>query len=218
MVLRYIEFISMLMARSRNDNYPYHENQNRSLWYIKSNIKKLKFDLVNIIDDKLIILELKNRVDSGGTAARGEALSKKFLNICRTIESGEKIFVYQGRDRDFVEMLSILGINKVEMNLGFLFNINGKEARIEGDRLHGFYSSSKTHMKNYLNELDHNIADLLFEDENRLSLSFRKQSLSVSINMLYGNEVIQKFSGGKYGISKLMERFLLLYGMISGLY
>jgi hypothetical protein len=103
-------------------------------------------------------------------------------------------------------MFSILGINKVEMNLGFLFNINGKEATIEGDRLNGFYSSSKTHMKNYLNELNSTTTDLSFDDKNRLSLFFRKQSLSVSINMLYGNEVIQKFSGEKYGISKLMEK------------
>src|SRR5215207_3351894 len=154
--------ISMLMARSRNDNRTHHKNQDGLQWSIESNIKKLKFDLINIIDNRLIILELKNRVDSGGTAAREEALSKKFLNICRTIESGEKIFVYQGRDRDFVEMLSILGINKVEMNLGFLFNINGKEATLEGDRLNGFYSSSKTHMKNYLKELDHNITKKRF--------------------------------------------------------
>jgi hypothetical protein len=37
------------------------------------------FDLINIIDDRLVLLELKNRVYSGGTATREEALSNKFL-------------------------------------------------------------------------------------------------------------------------------------------
>src|SRR5438128_3689215 len=39
------------------------KDQNASL-SITNKIKRLKFDLVNIIDDKLIILELKNRIDS----------------------------------------------------------------------------------------------------------------------------------------------------------
>ena len=80
-----------------------------------SNIKKLKFDLVNIIGDKLIILELKNRVDSGGTAAREEALSKKFFALCKMIENDEKVYYYNGREYGFGELFTNLGISKIEM-------------------------------------------------------------------------------------------------------
>jgi hypothetical protein len=66
--------VSMLLSRA--GNAPTHDTQNGTRL---SDIKSLKFDLVNIINDRLILLELKNRIDSGGTAAREEALSKKFL-------------------------------------------------------------------------------------------------------------------------------------------
>ena len=171
---------------------------------IKGNVKRLKFDLVNIIDDNLILLELTNRVDSGGTGAREEALRKKFFAICRIIENEEKIFVYAGKEYDFAELLSILGINKLELYLGLLFNINGKEATINADKSYGFYSSSKTHMKNYLSESHLNI-NVEF-DESNLKLFFKKRSLLVRIGMLYGDEVIQRFSSKEYHLSKLLEK------------
>lgn len=65
---------------------------------VRNTSVKLNFDLMNIIDDRLIILEVKNRVDSGGTAAREESLGKKFLTICRTIENEDKIFSYQCKE------------------------------------------------------------------------------------------------------------------------
>jgi hypothetical protein len=88
--------------------------------------------------------------------------------------------------------------------MGFLFDIHGKEATVEADRLHGFYSSSKTHMKNYANEphLDINI-DF---DQSKLRLCFKKRSLLVSVEMLYGNDVIRKFSSQKYHLNNLMEK------------
>jgi hypothetical protein len=192
------------MLLPRADNAPIHHTQNRAQLSIKSNIKRLKIDLVNIFHDKLILLELKNRVDSGGTSAREEALSK-FFTICRAIESGEKVFVYAENEYDFAELFQKLGINKIEMCLGLLFNINGKEATIEADRLHGFYSSSRTRMKNYLSERHDDVNDLKF-DESKLTLSFKKHSVSVSIEMLYGDEVIQRFSSKNYDLTKLLEK------------
>jgi hypothetical protein len=73
------KIFSMLSAR--NDENKSQKYRKGLEWLSKTNIKKLKFDLVNIIGDKLIILELKNRVESGGTAAREEALSKKFVAV-----------------------------------------------------------------------------------------------------------------------------------------
>lgn len=125
---------NLSLLSTRSGYLQAYDKQNEPKLVIKSNIKRLKFDLVNIIDDRLIPLELKNRVDSGGTGAREEALSKKFFAICKTIESNEKAFVYRGRGYDFAELLAILGITEVEMLWGLLFNINGKEVTINADR------------------------------------------------------------------------------------
>jgi len=35
-----------------------------------------KFDIIKVIKDRLLLIEIKNRVDSGGTAGRKEALKK----------------------------------------------------------------------------------------------------------------------------------------------
>ena len=97
-----------------------------------------------------------------------------------------------------------MGINKVELCMGLLFNIHGKEATIDADRSDGFYSSSKTHMKNYANE-PHPGTNVEF-DQSGLRLYFKKGSLLTSVEMLYGNEVIQRFSSQKYYLENLMER------------
>jgi hypothetical protein len=88
--------------------------------------------------------------------------------------------------------------------MGLLFSIHGKEATIEADRSDGFYSSSKTHMKNYVNE-PHIDTNVNF-DQNRLRLFFKKRSLLVSMEMLYGDDVIQKFSSKKYHLRDLIEK------------
>ena len=80
----WLEKIPQLLERSRSMK---EENQ----WQLTRSAPKLKFDLVNIIDNRIVFLEIKNRVDSGGTAAREEALSKKFLRVCEKIQFGEKV-------------------------------------------------------------------------------------------------------------------------------
>jgi hypothetical protein len=59
-------------------------------------------------------------------------------------------------------------------------------------------------MKNYANEshLDTNIEF----DQSRLRLYLKKRSLLISVEMLYGNEVIQRFSSKKYCLDNLMEK------------
>lgn len=193
--------ISMILFKVSKNTV--HINKNSSELLVKSK-RRLKFDLVTIIGDKIIILELKNRVDSGGTAAREEALNKKFFSICKMIENDEKILSYNGRDYTIAELLTYLGISKIEMSLGILFNVNGKEATIGADRLHGFYSSSKTHMKNYANKSHPNMR--VEFDESTLRLSFKKHLLLVSVEMWYGNEVIRNFSSKEYDLNRLTEK------------
>ena len=68
-------------------------------------------------------------------------------------------------------------------------------------------------MKNYANE-PHLDTTVEF-DESRLWLYFKKCSLLASVEMLYGNEVIQRFSSQKYYLDNLMENFPIL-GMTFG--
>lgn len=98
-----------------------------------------------------------------------------------------------------------MGISKVEMLLGLLFNINGKEATISDDRKYGFFSASRKLMKDYLDLSHHSVTNIRF-DENKLSISFNKQDLEVSFEMLYGSEVIQRFTSNSYNVNEIMTR------------
>jgi len=103
-------------------------------WKVTGSDPKLKFDLLNVIGDRLVFLEIKNRVDSGGTAAREEALAKKFLKLAEIIQNGVTVYTGDGVDMDIAQAFLSLGIKKLEMHAGFLFNVNGSEASIEDDR------------------------------------------------------------------------------------
>ena len=202
--IKFSDIISMIMAKNKSS---IEVDQFKSQWKMKKdNIKNLKFDLVNIIDDAVIILELKNRIDSGGVDARHGSLDKKFFLLGRLIENEEKIFNYDGRDYSFPEMLSLFGIKKVDMYLGLLYNTEGQEATVNDDRYgHGFYSSSKTAMEGYVNE-PHGSTDISFNRDNRLSISIVKEGFSASINMVYGSEVIRKFTGKQEPLTTIMDK------------
>lgn len=88
--------------------------------------------------------------------------------------------------------------------MGLLFDIHGKEATINADRSDGFYSSRKTHMKNYA--IEPHVDTTVMFDQNKLRLSFKRRSVSVSLEMLYGNEVIQRFSSQKYCLDNMMKK------------
>lgn len=187
---------AMITARNAKSNsIPLKE------WKI-TNYKRLKFDLVNIDGKTVIILELKNRVDSGGTAAREEALTKKFFTVCKLAEKGEKIFEYKGKKHSLTEMLSSLRINNIEMFVGLFYGIDGKEATIDSDK-RGFGSRSKNLLKDYCQE-EHAV-DIKY-DESKLGLSFENEGISVSIETLYGNNVIKRFTKQDLSVGKLMEK------------
>jgi hypothetical protein len=79
-------------------------------WKTTGSDPKLKFDLLNVIGDRLVILEIKNRVDSGGTAAREEALAKKFIKLAQMIQNGIPVYVVDGVDMDIAQTFLGLGV------------------------------------------------------------------------------------------------------------
>jgi hypothetical protein len=167
----------------------------RSQWQLADNAPKIKFDLVNIIDNRIVLLEIKNRVDSGGTAARREVLTNKFFKLSKIILDGKKVFVKDNNTTmDFAQTLLEHGINEVEMHLGLLFDIDGYEATIESDRDDGYYGESRGLLTDYHQEQDHRFSENLKYDESLQRLSFEKDGLAVSIDVLYGSNVTKAFT------------------------
>lgn len=178
----------------------------RSLWRLAATTPRLKFDLVNILDDKIVFLEIKNRVDSGGTAAREEALAKKFLTLCKIIQDGEKVFVKDSTaEMDIPQTLLGLGIKEIEMHTGFLFNIDGNEATIDSDKTNGFYGASRQLLTRYYQKQNHRYSVNLRYDENLQRLSFEKDGLAVTVDLLYGSDVTRRFTRDQLTLSTVLR-------------
>jgi hypothetical protein len=181
-------------------------NHEVSKWNVTGSAPSLKFDLANIIEDRVIFLEIKNRVDSGGTSAREEALSKKFLALCKMIQNGEKVFVGNGIEMDMAQTLLGLGIKKIEMHAGFLFDVDGSEATIESDKSNGFYGRSRQLLASYYQKENHRFSVKLTYDESLQRLSFEKDGLAVSVNLAYGNDVTRKFTRDQLSLARALDR------------
>jgi hypothetical protein len=175
-------------------------------WKVTGSDPKLKFDLLNVIGNRLVFLEIKNRVDSGGTAAREEALAKKFLKLAEMIQNGVAVYVGDGVDMDFAQAFLSLGIKKVEMHTGFLFNVNGNEATIEDDRSKGFYTQSKRLLEDYFKRHNNRFSIKLTYDSDNQRLSFEKDGLEVLIDLLYGSDITRNFTHEKSTLGTVLDK------------
>lgn len=175
-------------------------------WKANGSDPKLKFDLLNVIGDRLVFLEIKNRVDSGGTAAREEALAKKFLKLAEMIQNGVPVYIGDGVDMDIAQAFLGLGIKKLEMHAGFLFNSKGEEATIDDDRTKGFYGQSKRLLEEYFKRHNNRFSVKLAYDEKSQKLSFEKDGLSVTIDLLYGSNVTKSFTLEQLDLGKVMNK------------
>ncbi len=162
---------------------------------------KKKFDLINVNNDTLIILEIKNRVDSGGTSGRREAL-KKFFEVCDNIENNIIAFTDSSNDKEYTlpELLEKLGIKKLEMLMGLFYNIKGGQAKIEDDKKDGFYSESKSLVEKYgSGHLG------ISYDSDKLKINFDKDNITFTIQTVYGSDSTKKFTGGKLTLDKVFK-------------
>ncbi len=163
-----------------------------------------KFDLINIVGDSLIILELKNRVDSGGTSARKEALEKFFL-ICDCIDQDIGIFVDNKTNKEYTlpELLKNSGIKNLEMLMGFFYSNSGTTAKIEHDKK-GFYAESKSLISNYEPK---NLE--ITKDSDNLKINFNKCGVKVTIQTIYGNDVPKRFTKTNKPLTALFQKVFL---------
>ncbi|MBT9170889.1 MAG: hypothetical protein DDT18_01242 [Actinobacteria bacterium] len=155
----------------------------------------------------IVFVELKNRVDSGGSAARREILtSQKFGIIVDYLLTNRKIYKKDNKEFSLAELLKFFQIENLELYIGILFDKGDRPATIETDKRNGFYSSSKEGFTYLKNKIMHQNIKILNEDlENlRLEISLTKPFLRIKIKALYGDEITFKLFKKQLPVSDLL--------------
>lgn len=175
-------------------------------------------DLGNIIKDEkaLILMELKNRVDSGGTAARREIWTKKFRTILEAFVRNEKIFAetegfFPKTRKEFTicELLNSFDIYRLELYAAILFNTDGSPATKDGDRSQGFYSSNVEGYQDILKFISSQRPsfDIVETDEENLKIEVGvkyAEDFKIVLEAVYGNQIPQKLFRKKYPVNDLL--------------
>jgi len=152
-------------------------------------------DLGNFLqkEKKIVFMELKNRVDSGGTAARREIWDTKFKNILSYFIENKYLFSdSKNKKYTLLDIYNNFNINKICLFLGILFGVDGKPATIESDRTQGFSSTNKEGLK-FLNdyaEKSTKFKILDFDiDRFMLELQLKNSNFRIVIGAIYGNDI-----------------------------
>jgi len=171
-------------------------------------------DIGSVIkNEKTMVLgEIKNRVDSGGTAGRREIWkSEKFGVIVELLIEDKKVYrkYEKGKQQDFTfaEMLQSFDIHNLEMYIGILFDITGNLASIETDKSQGFYSSSKQGYDSLLEKVKKSEKfDIEHLDDEKLQIiaTHKPSGLKIICGALYGNEVTEKLFRKSVPVSDLL--------------
>ena len=150
-------------------------------------------DLCSLSNGMISFLELKNRIDSGGTAARREIFDSKFKKLIDHLAKEEAIFRLQNEKYTLLDFLQYFNINKIRLALGILFSTTGEYATQESDKKLGFYSSSKEVFKSFKRFLEerNNISIEKIDEENLSFVLKIKNKFSIELNNIYGKEITQ---------------------------
>jgi len=167
-------------------------------------------DVGSIVQDEktIVLVELKNRVDTGGTAGRREIwTSEKFGIFVEYFKSNKKLFRKSHEEFSLAELLERFGVENFEIYIGVLFDTGDNPATIQSDKTNGFYSSSKQGFE-YLQNLvkQSSTMKIINEDhENlQLELNLSYSSLKVKIGALYGNDITLKLFRKSFPVSDLL--------------
>ena len=185
----------------------------------KSIVRKIEWDWLGTEDETtdvgnllleertLILVELKNRVDSGGTAGRREIWTKKFKTILLYLFNGRKLYRKERDEYSLSQLLSAFNIDKLEIYIGILFNVEGTPATKEGDRKKGFYSSNVegyNDLKNFV-ESNPNIQIKSEDSDNlRLDLELMEGDIQIEIGAIYGNTIPNVLFRRDYSVNDLL--------------
>lgn len=167
-------------------------------------------DIGSIIKDEraMVLVELKNRVDTGGTAGRREIwTSEKFGIFIDYLKSNKKLFRKSNKEFSLTELLESFGIKTVEIYIGILFDKGDNPATVQSDKTNGFYSSSKQGF-GYLQNLvkQSSTIKIINEDPENLQmeLGLSYSNLKVKIGALYGNDITLNLFRKSFPVSDLL--------------
>ncbi len=167
-------------------------------------------DVGSIIQDEktMVLVELKNRVDTGGTAGRREIwTSEKFGIFVEYFKSNKKLFRKSHKEFSLAELLESFGIENFEIYIGVLFDTGDNPATVQSDKTNGFYSSSKQGFE-YLQNLvkqSSTIKTINEDPENlQMKLGLNYSKLKVKIGALYGNNITLNLFRKSFPVSDLL--------------
>jgi hypothetical protein len=167
-------------------------------------------DVGSIIQNEkvIVLVELKNRVDTGGTAGRREIwTSEKFGIFVEYFKSNKKLFRKNHKEFSLAELLESFGIENLEIYIGVLFDTGDNPATVQSDKTNGFYFSSKQGFE-YLQNLvkQSSTIKIINEDTENLQmeLNLSYSSLKVKIGALYGNDITLKLFRKSFPVSDLL--------------
>lgn len=172
--------------------------------------RDISTDVGSIIQDEkvMVLVEIKNRVDTGGTAGRREIwTSEKFGIFVGYLKSNKKLFRKNKKEFSLAELLKNFGIETVEVYIGVLFDKSDNPATLQNDKINGFYSSSKQGFE-YLHNIlkQSSTIKIIDEDFKNLQMEFglSYSSLKVKIGALYGNEITLKLFRENFPVADLL--------------
>lgn len=172
--------------------------------------RDVSVDVGSIIKDEnaMVLIEIKNRVDTGGTAGRREIwTSEKFGIFVKYLDSNKKLFRKKEEELSFIELLESFGIRDFELYIGVLFDKGDNPATVEADKIHGFYSSSKQgfeYLKNLI-EQSSTISIVKKDSENlQMELRLAYSNLKIKIGALYGNYITSRLFRKSSPVSDLL--------------
>ena len=172
--------------------------------------REVSTDVGSIIQDEkaMVLVELKNRVDTGGTAGRREIwTSEKFGIFLEYLKSNKKLFRKGGKEFSLTELLESFSIENFGIYIGVLFDKGDNPATVQSDKTNGFYSSSKQGFE-YLQNLvkQSSTMKIINEDPENLQmeLDLNYSKLRVKIGALYGNDITLKLFRKSFPVSDLL--------------
>lgn len=167
-------------------------------------------DVGNILRDEktMVLLEVKNRVDSGGTSARREIwTSQKFGIIVDYLLRNGKLYQKDNVQYSLSELLGLFGLKVLELYVGILFDKSDKPATLENDIRNGFYSSNKEGFRFLRTKIkESNKTRIKNEDSENLQMEvlFQNSDFRLKIGALYGDNITLKLFRQKFPVSDLL--------------
>ena len=155
----------------------------------------------------VVLVEIKNRVDSGGSAARREIwTSQKFGIVVDYLLKNEKVYKKNDKRFSLSTLLKFFNFDTLELYIGVLFDKGDRPATIQADKKNGFYSSSKEGFAYLRNKIRaYKKIEILDEDLKNLKIHvLLPNSLKLKVGALYGDDVTLRLFRKRLPVSDLL--------------